>query len=174
MVVPFGEKLFGPISSPSHDTNLKRKILLLPNTLRIDPESEAIKLKMLRAAEEARQTPDSQTEVEEDARLIPAHAKPSTPKPTQFATRFHRARPDMVHRYSDSSLSERSAVTAPSLYSQTTGVPRKTTEPQIPIQPESELMDIYLEPRSRFSMSSGSDLGNTNGKKKKVKRSFWK
>jgi hypothetical protein len=176
-VVPFGEKIFGHISSPRQSTDLKSRIVLLPSTLRVDPEGEAIKLKMLRAAEEAWRTPDSQTEVEEDAAgLIPSHAKPLTPKPTQFQPRSHRGVPFLERRVSESSSSERSAFSAPSLYSQMTGAPRKTPEPRMPTRHEGDLMDFELEPRSRFSMSSGSDFGNIKGKgkKEKLKRSFWK
>jgi hypothetical protein len=178
-VVPFGEKLFGHISSSHHDTDLKSKIVMLPSTLRVEPEGEAIKLKMLRAAEEARESTDSQKDVEEDVAtlgLIRSHAKPSTPKATQFTTRLHRASPANEHRFSGSSSSDMTAVSAPSLYSQMTGVPRKTPEPRRPMRPEGELIDFDLEPRSRFSMSSGSDFGNTKGKGKedKSKRSFWK
>jgi len=180
-VVPFGEKLFGHISSARHDTDLKRKIIILPSTLRVDPEGETIKFKMLQAAEEARHSPDSQRErdVEEDVvtlGLIRSHAKPSTPKATQFHTRFHRVPPTNEHRFSGSSSSDMTAFSAPSLYSQMTGVPRKTPEPRRPMRPEGELIDFDLEPRSRFSMSSGSDFGNTKGKRKeeKANRSFWK
>jgi hypothetical protein len=178
-VVPFGEKLFGHISSTRHDTDLKSKILMLPSTLRVEPEGEAIKLKMLRAAEEARQSSDSQKDVEEDVAtlgLLRSHAKPATPKATRSHTRLHRASPVNEHRFSGSSSSDRTVFSEPSLYSQMTGVPMKTPEPRRPMRPEGELVDLDLEPRSRFSMSSWSDAGNTKGKGKeeKSKRSFWK
>jgi len=178
-VVPFGEKLFGHISNAHHGTDLKNKIVMLPSTLRVEPEGEAIKLKMLRAAEEARQSPDIQKDVEEDVAtlgLIRTHSKPATPKATQFHTRLHRVSPANEHRFSASSSSDRTVVSEPSLYSQMTGVPRKTPEPRRPMRPDGELIDLDLEPRSRFSMSSVSDFGNTKGKGKEEtsKRSFWK
>jgi len=178
-VVPFGEKLLGHISSARHDTDLKSKIVMLPSTLRVEPEGEAIKLKMLRAAEEATQCP-GQKDVEEDVAtlgLIRSHAKPATPKATQIHTRLHRVSPVNEHRFSGSASSDRTVVSEPSLYSQMTGVPRKTPEPRRPMRPEGEWVDLDLEPRSRFSMSSGSELGNTKkgkGKEEKSKLSFWK
>jgi hypothetical protein len=178
-VVPFGEKLFGHISSTRHGADFKSKIVMLPSTLRVEPEGEAIKLKMLRAAEEARESPDSQKDVEQDVAtlgLIRSLAKPATPKATQFHTRSHRVSPANEHRFSGSASSDKSVVSEPSLYSQMTGVPRKTPEPRRPMRPEGELIDLDLEPRSRFSMSSASDFGNSKGKGKEEtsKRSFWK
>jgi len=188
-LLPMGEKLkfFGhrdpTLVRPA--TNLKSQIVIIPTTFRKDEESESIMLANIRAAEEARHIRDSRTdfgEEEDMVKLIQTYAKPSTPKATRFHTRFHRIPPVVENRASGSSNSDMSSFSTPSLYSQITGVPRKTPEPRRPVRPEGEFVDLDLdEPSSRFSIGSGSDLGKSKAKDKGKQKeeqpkliSFWK
>ncbi|TFK72872.1 hypothetical protein BDN72DRAFT_869384 [Pluteus cervinus] len=152
---------------------------------------------------------------EEDiVKLIGSYNKPSTPKASKFNTRFQRIQatsaaspnsspsvpllslpPNDPHhnRLSGSSSSSSdienvNRLSAPSLYSQMTGMPRRTPEPRRPVRPDGELLDVdALDPllKSRFSMSSfgsGGEKNLVNGKGKGkeenivtgTKCSFWK
>lgn len=146
-------------------------------------EQEDLALQELRAAEEARafesarsiksKPSTTQTTGEEDmVRLIGSYNQPSAYERTHHAD-YNRT----VNCYDDdarSSLSDASSrISSPSLYSQLTGVPRKTPDPKMPVKREkAELLP------SRFSGSTFSSAERRKELEKKgiglAKNPFWK
>ena len=113
-------------------------------------------------AEEARSAPASfaangQGGTEEDlVQLIGSYNRP----PSREASRYYTNRHDRVPLVDQRSLSDASSHSAPSMYSQMTGLPHKVPEPRQPL-------------RSRFSMSTFA----TNEVQKHShsgKKAFWK
>lgn len=98
-------------------------------------ETESIKLAKMRAAEEARHDRDVDSLIDSyESRGVHHH----------------------WHVGETKSLSERaSQLSAPSLYSQVTGMPRRTPEPRQPVKSSRDLM-------SRFSSSASSSSSNRN------------
>jgi len=118
-LVRFGEKLFGHTAS--------RRV--------VPTESESVRLTKLRAAEEARLGRDM------DKLMGSYHSKP--PSPLRTNGHHHRIAGD------GRSLSDSSQLSAPSIYSQMTGIPRRTPEPRQPTRGD---------PHSRFSSSTLDSL----------------
>ncbi|KAF8875239.1 TNFR/NGFR cysteine-rich region family protein [Infundibulicybe gibba] len=120
-LVRFGEKLFG--HTPS-----RRVVISAPL------ESESVQLTKLRAAEEARHEEDM-------VKFIASYRdeRPETPAASRYHTHHHRVPAD-AH-----SISESSQLSAPSIYSQMTGMPRRAPEPRQPLRKDLP---------SRFSAST--------------------
>ncbi|KAF9460295.1 insulin-like growth factor binding protein [Collybia nuda] len=142
-LVRFGEKLFG------HKRSRRVPVVVVPT------ESEAVKLRTLRAAEEARVI-----DHEEDlVKLIGEYQYPSrAPSP--------QPRPQQHKTYTGRPLSDASQLSAPSMYSQMTGMPRKAPEPRQPLRQK----DLT----SRFSASTYGIPENLPTLPSERKNPFWK
>ncbi|TFK41682.1 TNFR/NGFR cysteine-rich region family protein [Crucibulum laeve] len=153
----FGEKLFGH--------NRSRKIqVVVPRR----QESEAYKLTKLRSAEEARPQRVEEEEGEEDiVQLIGSYqyARPPTPpsrNQMQYQYRTEQQREAAgLHR----SVSNASQMSAPSIYSQMTGMPRRVPDPRQPLKKDLT---------SRFSSSTLSSDHHLRPPVENGKNSFWK
>lgn len=144
-LVRFGEKLFG------HRRSRRVPVVV------VSGESEVMKLRTLRAAEEARDR-----EHEEDmVKLIGDYnypSRPSSPQPQQ-----HHTRNGVADRRP---VSDASQLSAPSIYSQMTGMPRKAPEPRQPLRQK----DLT----SRFSASTYGAPDNLRTLPRETKNPFWK
>ncbi|KAF5368219.1 hypothetical protein D9615_010523 [Tricholomella constricta] len=145
-LIRFGEKLFGHRRS-------RKAAMVVPG------ESEAMKLTKLRAAEEARHEEDM-------VKLIGEYQHPSrsaSPASLSRQCTTYTTHNDRLAPGDRRSTGEASLQSAPSIYSQMTGVPRKAPEPRQPLRKK----DLT----SRFSSStySSDEPGGSNSK-----NPFWK
>lgn len=153
-LIRFGEKLFGHHRST-------RVVPVLPVH---GSHSESMKLTKIHTSDISGPSPlHGSTGDEEDmVRLIGSYQRPVSPEPSRFHTHHHRLTP-----VDQRSISETSHVSAPSIYSQMTGVPRRVPDPRQPVKKELT---------SRFSSSTLSSgeylLPPTNPKSSK--NPFWK
>ncbi|KAF8156715.1 TNFR/NGFR cysteine-rich region family protein [Crassisporium funariophilum] len=140
-LIRFGEKLFG-------HTRSRRA----PQIVHLGPvreESEGIKLSKLRAAEEARGTSlgapsrgNGGSGAEEDmVKLIGSYNRPASPEPSKYHPYHTRLTAADQRSISDGS----SQHSAPSMYSQVTGAPRRVPDPRQPLKKDLT---------SRFSLST--------------------
>jgi hypothetical protein len=114
-------------------------------------------------AEEARPaavtsfTANGQGRAEEDlVQLIGSYNRPPSPQTSRYYTNRH----DRVPLVDQRSLSEASSHSAPSMYSQVTGLPHKVPEPRQPL-------------KSRFSMSTLA-TNEVQKNSQSGKKAFWK
>ncbi|KAF8067687.1 TNFR/NGFR cysteine-rich region family protein [Lyophyllum atratum] len=124
----FGEKLFGHRRS-------RKAAMVMPE------ENEAMKLTKLRAAEEARHEEDM-------VRLIGDYQYPSRSPSPAGPSHYYHTHKDRLAPGDRRSADAASLQSAPSIYSQMTGVPRRTPEPRQPLRKK----DLT----SRFSSSTYS------------------
>ena len=168
-LIRFGEKLFGHTRS--------RRVRTVPNIVHLGPmysEQDDIKLATkLRAAEEARATSPlipttvpaanpsrSKTLDTNDfdmVDLIGSYNRPVSPPPTRYHAHHTRVTAADQRSISDAS----SQMSAPSLYSQMTGMPRRAPDPRQPLKKDLT---------SRFSASTSGLVKE----QKKSKNPFWK
>lgn len=150
----FGEKLFCHARS--------RRVPIIRRVTIIREESEDVKVTRLKMAEEARPAASfvvsEQRGVDADlVQLIGSYNRPPSPDASRYYTNRHDRVPLVDQRsFSDAS----SQHSAPSMYSQATGLPPKVPEPRQPL-------------KSRFSMSTFA----TNEVQKNShsgKKAFWK
>ena len=95
----------------------------------MDEESETVRLTKLRAAEEARFPVVVGPDEEDMVKLIGEYQRAPTPEVDGLRGYYRSGR-----GVDERSLSEASEVSAPSIYSQMTGVPRKAPEPREPLR----------------------------------------
>ncbi|KAF8882178.1 TNFR/NGFR cysteine-rich region family protein [Gymnopilus junonius] len=128
-LIRFGEKLFGQ----KHSYKAPHIVHLGP----VQDENEDIKLSKLRAAEEARMlppprspprpAPPSQADIDM-VNLIGSYNRPDSPEGVKYyPQQYHNTPRDSI---SDASSSR----SAPSLYSQMTGMPRRGPDPRQPVR----------------------------------------
>ena len=171
-LIRFGEKLFGHTRS--------RRARTVPNIVHLGPTHDRhddIKLATkLRAAEEARVTSPlipntappanlsrSRTSGSDDfdmVNLIGSYNRPASPPPTRYHPHHTRVTAADQRSISDAS----SQMSAPSLYSQMTGIPRRAPDPRQPLKKDLT---------SRFSASTFG-LGERSKEQNKLKNPFWK
>ena len=172
-LIRFGEKLFGH--------NRSKRARTVPNIVHMGPlHGERADLKMaptLRAAEEARSAspllprtfpatnPSRGKSLDSDGdvdmvNLIGSYNRPDSPPPTRYNPQHTRVTAADQRSISDAS----SQMSAPSLYSQMTGIPRRAPDPRQPLKKDLT---------SRFSASTFG-LGERSKEQKKLKNPFWK
>ncbi|KAG5352813.1 hypothetical protein C0989_000358 [Termitomyces sp. Mn162] len=135
-LIRFGEKLFG------HKRSRKADLVIRHHTLQ--EETEAVKLRKIRMAEEARV--DSEQDL---VQLIGDYNYPD-PKESSLGQQHyyqgHEHDDDRLLPVDRRSISQASQLSAPSIYSQMTGVPNRTPQPRQPLRKK----DLT----SRFSTST--------------------
>ncbi|KAG6901431.1 hypothetical protein C0995_012106 [Termitomyces sp. Mi166 len=155
-LIRFGEKLFGYRRSRKPDLIIRHHI---------PQETEAVKLRKIRMAEEARVDP------EQDLVQLIEDYNYSDPKESSLSQQYYHQQ----HTYDDSlapgdrrSIGQASQLSAPSIYSQMTGVPNRIPEPRQPLRKK----DLT----SRFSTSTlnSSDQVRLRTSSDHTKNSFWK
>ncbi|KAG6865323.1 hypothetical protein C0991_003497 [Blastosporella zonata] len=154
-LIRFGEKLFG------HKRSRKADLIIRHH----DPhsqENQAIKLRKMRVAEEAR-------EEEDLVKLIGEYNYPDSAEQNyqhQYHTRNGRLAPG-----NRDSLGGASQLSAPSIYSQMTGMPHRTPNPRQPLR-KKDLTSRF----SSSTISSGDEerLRMANDRTMKAKNPFWK
>ena len=174
-LIRFGEKLFGH--------NRSKRARTVPNIVHMGPlHGERADIKMaptLRAAEEARSStspllhstipaanPSWRKSLDSDdvdvdmVNLIGSYNRPDSPLPTRYNPHHTRVTAADQRSISDAS----SQMSAPSLYSQMTGIPRRAPDPRQPLKKDLT---------SRFSASTFG-LGERSKEQKKLKNPFWK
>ncbi|KDR68444.1 hypothetical protein GALMADRAFT_257172 [Galerina marginata CBS 339.88] len=167
-LIRFGEKLFGH--------NRSRRVVAHPNIVHLGPvrpdEGEDVKLTKLRAAEEARMLPSSPSPPPRPAppsshdvdmiNLISSYNRPESPERTRYY-------PDHYRHPDQRSISDASSrMSAGSMYSQMTGVPRRAPDPRQPVKKDLT---------SRFSASTyglGERERQQQQQSKAAKNPFWK
>ena len=148
----FGEKLFCHARS--------RRVIVHSGPFR--EQSEDVKLTRLRMAEEASHpasfVASGEGGVEQDmVKLIGSYNRPPSPEVSRYYYTSHHDRAPLIDQRSLSDASSQHS--APSMYSQVTGLPRNVPDPRQPL-------------KSRFSMSTfatNEQQNNRSGKK-----AFWK
>ncbi|KAG6918201.1 hypothetical protein DXG01_015990 [Tephrocybe rancida] len=154
-LIRFGEKLFGHKRS-------RRADLIIRHHDPHDQESEAIKLRKLRVAEEARGEEDL-------VKLIGEYNYPDSvdaSRARQIQTYEERLASDNRR-----SVGGASQLSAPSIYSQMTGMPHRTPDPRQPLR-KKDLTSRFSS--STFSSSDEERLRMANDRAFKTKNPFWK
>ncbi|KAF8970460.1 insulin-like growth factor binding protein [Flammula alnicola] len=136
-LVRWGERLFG--HTPSRP---------MPTIVHLGPvrEDEDVKVHKLRALEEAR-TPTPAAADVDMVRLIGSYNRTPSPEPSRYYHQSRYTRVAVTHQDSDQrSISDASShMSAPSIYSQLTGAPRRVPDPRQPVKKDLT---------SRFSAST--------------------
>ncbi|RDB30292.1 Proprotein convertase subtilisin/kexin type 5 [Hypsizygus marmoreus] len=157
-LVRFGEKLFGHKRS--------RRAVPVVGIIRPHPqESESVKLGKLRAAEEARGfdgvVPRVNAHEEDMVKLIGEYRYPSRPTSPQYGPYHNHNHKDRLFVERPRSIGEASQLSAPSIYSQMTGVPRKAPEPRQPMRKKdltSRFSGSTYSSDERFGSGTGTAM----------------
>ncbi|KAG6831426.1 hypothetical protein H0H92_010639 [Tricholoma furcatifolium] len=149
-LIRFGEKLFGHKRSRKADLVIRHQV---------PQDTEAFRLEKIRAAEEARSEEDL-------VQLIGDYNYPDSPVATRHEQQYHTHN-DRLAPGDRRSFDAASRVSAPSIYSQMTGMPHRTPDPRQPLKQKNLV--------SRFSSStfSTSDEGRNKSKNSNPSNPFW-